>query len=240
VKRLLALLALFAAQQPASQPSRPVLVFAAASLTAPFEALKKAHPELSIELQLAGTPQLVAQIQQGAQADVLASADEPNMKKVVDSGLAAEAPRVFARNELAIVVEAGNPQKIAGLADLARAGLRVALCAPEVPAGRYAREALAKADAKISPVSEEPNVKALVAKVALGEIDAGVVYATDVTSAKGKVAGVAIPAEHNVRASYPVARLRDGKNPEGAKRFVDLLLSDEGTKLLESHGFLRP
>ncbi|HKE02363.1 MAG TPA: molybdate ABC transporter substrate-binding protein [Planctomycetota bacterium] len=235
--RSLLLLLLLVAARPT--PAR-VLVFAAASLAGPFEEIKKGHADLGIDFQFAGTPQLVAQIQQGAPADVLASADEPNMKKVVDGGLAAEAPRVFARNELQIVVEPKNPKKIASLADLARADLRVALCAAEVPAGRYAREALAKAGVKVSPVSEEPNVKALVSKVALGEIDAGIVYVTDVKAAKDKVAGVAIPPEQNVRATYPIARMRDAKNADGAKAFVELVLSEEGRKILESYGFQRP
>lgn len=233
---------------PASAPavSGRVLVFAAASLHSAFEAAKlrfeAAHPRVKVDLSFAGTPQLVQQIAQGAPADLLASADDANAKRVADAGHAGGPPRVFARNVLRIVVEAGNPRRVAGLADLARADLKVALCAPNVPAGAYSREALAKAGVNVSPVSEEASVKAIVAKVALGEIDAGIVYATDVPDslAGARVAGVAIPDAHNVVATYPLVPLKTGRNPAAARAFADFLASPEGLRLLESFGFRAP
>src|SRR5262249_17502474 len=137
------------------------------------------HPGVQIELDLAGTPQLVAQVREGAAVDVFASADLRNMQQLIDAGQTAAAPQVFAKNRLTIVTGAGNPKGIKSLADLANKNLRVVLCGAEVPAGRYAREALGKAKVAVQPVSDEPSVKAVVSKVQLGEADAGIVYVTD-------------------------------------------------------------
>ena len=238
-----ALLALAPAARPQTKPA-PVVVFAAASLAAPFEAIRAlvaaGTPGLAIEIQLASSSQLVAQLREGARADVFASADEPTMAKVVDAGWNAEPPRVFARNELRIAVERGNPKRVRGLGDLGRSDLRVALGAPEVPIGRYARDALAKAGVVVKPVSEELHVKALASKVALGEIDAAIVYATDVRAAARALEGVAIPPGQNVAARYPIARLRGGRSEAGAKSFVEAVLSAKGKSLLAEHGFLPP
>ncbi len=220
----------------------PVMVFAAASLTAPFEALaaefEKAHPGTEVDLHFAGTPQLVLQLREGAPADVFASADEPNMAKVVADGITSGTPRHFVRNRLAIVVKHGNPLGIVGLADLARPGSNVALCGPDVPAGRYARLALAKAGVVVQSVSDEPSVKALVSKVQLGELDAGIVYATDCRTAG--VAAVPIDAAWQVFADYPIAALRTGRNRSGGDAFVQFVLSPVGRRILESFGFLLP
>jgi molybdate transport system substrate-binding protein len=229
----------------AAEPSAsPILVFAAASLSAAFESMKEpfqvAHPATRLEINFAGTPQLVAQVEEGAPADVFAPADEPSMKRLIDGGFTAGPARTFARNRLEIVVEAGNPRKLAGLADLSRPQLKVALCAPAVPAGSYAREALGKADVAVSPASEEPNVKAIVSKVGLGEIDAGIVYATDVKAGGARVSGVAIPEAQNVDAAYPIAALQGGKNPSGGRAFADFVVSREGQRVLAAHGFRGP
>lgn len=220
----------------------PIRVFAAASLTASFQAIAAAyeqqHPGQKVELHFAGSPQLVLQLREGATADVFASADPPNMQKVVDGQLTAAAPVEFARNELAIVVAAGNPKQVQGLADLARADLKVALCAPDVPAGKYARQVLAAQKLTVASVSDEPSVKAVVGKVKLGEIDAGVVYATD-CKVDGVVA-VAVPAAQNVVASYPIAALARGANRAGGEAFVAFVRSDAGRALLRQHGFVLP
>jgi len=219
-------------------------VFAAASLTAAFEDLAKAFEASSsghqVELHFAGTPQLVVQLQEGAPVDVFASADEPNMQKVVATGKTAAEPRIFARNRLTIVTAPGNPKRIKGLADLGRAGLRAVLCGPEVPAGHYARDALGLAGVTVTSVSDEPNVKAVVSKVQLGEVDAGIVYVTDAKAAGAAVGAVAIPDEHNVVAEYPVAAMTAGHGRAAGEAFVTFLFSAKGQRILESYGFQRP
>lgn len=221
----------------------PATVFAAASLTAPFEALvrefERRHPGREIELHCAGTPQLVLQMREGAPVDVFASADGASMQRVVDLGLAAAPPAVLATNRLAIVTAEGNPHGIAGLADLARGELRVLLCGPEVPAGRYAREALARASVEPRTLSDEPSVKSVVSKVALGEVDAGIVYVTDVATDAG-VDAVPIPDAQNVVATYPIAVLTAGSDRATGEAFVAFALSPDGQAILRSSGFGAP
>ncbi|MEO6597025.1 MAG: molybdate ABC transporter substrate-binding protein [Planctomycetota bacterium] len=220
----------------------PVCVFAAASLAAPFEALalafEQAEPGPKLALNFLGTPQLVMQIREGAAVDVFASADEVNMQRVAALGTAVGSARTFARNRLAIAVREGNPLRIAQLADLATMRGKVALCGPDVPAGRYAREALAKAGVVVQSQSDEPSVRALVRKVQLGELDAGIVYATDV-GAKG-LSGVAIAAEHDVVTSYPICVLGAGQHRQRGLAFVQFVLSPAGQRMLADFGFLPP
>lgn len=241
---LLPLSLLFGACREASTAGRPAILFAAASLTKPFQelaaAFERSHPGQRVELHFAGTPQLVVQLQAGAPADLLASADLTNMQRVVDLGRTASPPVPFARNRLTIVTAAANPHAIRSLADLARPELRVLLCGPEVPAGRYAREALAKAGITLQSRSDEPSVKAVVSKIRLGEADAGIVYVTDATAAGPDVAAVLIPDEHNVVASYPVALLHGGHAPQVAAAFLAFLRADEGQRILQASGFQRP
>jgi len=219
-----------------------ITAFAAASLTAPFQALaaafEQAHPDAHVQLNFAGSATLVQQIQDGAPADVFASADEASMQKVVDQKAVAGTPTVFTRNVLEIAVAPGNPKHVAGLGDLAKPGLIVALCGPTVPCGRYAAEAISKADAKMPAASQEPDVKAVLTKVSLGEADAGVVYVTDVKAAAGKVQGVPIPAPGNVEARYPIAALAHAPNASGAAAFVAFVLSADGQRTLATFGFL--
>lgn len=228
---------------PAASPANaPIRVFAAASLTAPFEAIGRAYeqqfPGSKIELHFAGTPQLVLQIREGAEVDVFAAADPANMQKVAELGKTTAPPAEFAKNLLAIVVKDGNPHGIRGLPDLARSGLKVALCGPEVPAGKYARQTLHKAAITVQSVSDEPSVKALVGKVQLGELDAGIVYTTD-TRARG-VAAVPIAAAQNLVASYPMAVLTTGRNRAGGEQFATFVRGDAGRALLAEHGFVLP
>ncbi len=221
-----------------------VSVFGAASLTAAFKAAGAAyeasHPGAKVALNFAGSPTLVQQIREGAPADVFASADEANMQKLVDAGLVAGAPQIFAQNLLQIVVGKGNPKHIAGLADLAKPGLIVVLCGETVPAGRYALAAFEKAGVTPPAGSRELDVKAVVTKVALGEADAGIVYVTDVRAAGATVEGVGLPTAQNVAARYPIAALRDAKHPESARAFIDFVLSEPGKKILGDFGFLSP
>ncbi|HYT27065.1 MAG TPA: molybdate ABC transporter substrate-binding protein [Actinomycetota bacterium] len=225
----------------ASRPSTEIKVFAAASLTAAFGKLGQqftaAHPETRVTFSFAGSQALATQIEQGAPADVFAPADTGNMTRV--AGLVAT-PQSFASNLLGIVVAAGNPKGVRGLADLAREDLKVVLAAPEVPAGRYARQALDARHVTVRPVSLEDNVKAVVGKVSLGEADAGIVYVTDVAAAGGKVEGVDIPREQNVPATYPIAVVKAGKHQQQAQGFVDLVRSPAGQQVLKSYGFLPP
>jgi molybdate transport system substrate-binding protein len=218
-----------------------IKVFAAASLTAAFtkigEDFTAANGGTKVTFNFAGSQALATQIQQGAPADVFASADIPNMDKVKDLvGI----PQNFASNQLQIVVEKGNPKGVKGLEDLANPDLKVVLAAPEVPAGRYAAEALGKADVTVKPVSQEDNVKAVVNKVALGEADAGIVYVTDVTAGGDRVEGVDIPEDLNVLATYPIATVKASKAQDKAQAFMDLVLSDQGQQVLKQYGFLPP
>jgi molybdate transport system substrate-binding protein len=192
-----------------------------------------------VKLSFGGSSALVAQIQQGAIGDVFASADQPNMQKLVDAALVAGSPTIFAHNRLEIVVAAGNPQHIAGLSDLTRSGLVVVLCAPVVPCGHYAAQALQIAGVTVKPASQETDVKFVVSKVALGEADAGIVYVTDVKAAGAAVQGVEIPLGQNVVADYPVVVLKDSQNGPLAKAFIAYLLG-AGRQTMTHYGFTGP
>ena len=217
-------------------------VFAAASLTASFNAIgtafQAAHPGVTIKFNFGGTPTLVTQIEQGASADVLASADTTNMDKLKTDGFTAGTPQVFAHNKLEIVVAAGNPKGITGLADLSKPGVIYITEAPTVPAGKYALQILANANVKVTPKSLETDVKSVVSKIELGEADAGIVYVTDVTAAGNKVAGVPIPDSVNVIATYPIVAVKGTKNADIANAFIAYVLSADGQATLQSFGFL--
>jgi molybdate transport system substrate-binding protein len=218
-----------------------IKVFAAASLTAAFtelgEQFTAANGGTKVTFNFAGSQALATQIQQGAPADVFASADLTSMDKVKDL---AGMPQSLASNLLQIVVEKGNPKGVKGLGDLAWSDLKVVLAAPEVPAGRYAAEVLSKAGVDVTPVSQEDNVKAVVTKVSLGEADAGIVYVTDVAAGGDKVEGVEIPEDQNLLATYPIATVKASKAQEQAEAFMDLVLSAEGQQVLNRYGFLPP
>jgi molybdate transport system substrate-binding protein len=202
--------------------------------------MEASYPQLQVRFTYAGSQAQVTQIEEGAPADVFASADQGNMLKVVQAGLAAEQPRVIARNRLQVVVQFGNPRHIKTLADLAQPALKVDLCAPGVPCGTYAAGALKKAGVKVTPVSEEENVKAVVTKVALGEADAGIVYATDIKAGAARVQGVEIPDDQNVIATYSVVRLKAGHNRTAANAFTGFVSSPQGQRTLAEFGFLGP
>jgi molybdate transport system substrate-binding protein len=222
-----------------SGSANEIKVFAAASLTAAFTELGQQYTSANggtkVTFNFAGSQALATQIQQAAPADVFASADLTNMDKVKDL---VGTPQNFASNLLQIVVEKGNPKGVKTLDDLANPDLKVVLAAPDVPAGKYAAEALNTAKVTVKPVSEEDNVKAVVTKVSLGEADAGIVYVTDVTAGGDKVEGVDIPKDQNVTATYPIATVEAGKDK--AQAFMDLVLSDQGQQVLKQYGFLPP
>lgn len=221
-----------------------VVVFAAASLTDAFtelgEAFTAAHSGTPVVLSFAASSRVVTQIIEGAPADVLASADPLTMERLTDAGGAAGPPEVFATNRLEIVVAPGNPFGISGVDDLANEALVLVVCAPQAPCGRYAAQVFEKAGIDPTPDSFEENPRAVLTKVIIGEVDAGLVYATDVRSAGDRVAGVAIPAELNVDAEYPIVVTAEAPNPGGAAAFVGFVLSEAGQQILADHGFGSP
>ncbi len=217
---------------------RSVRVFAAASLTDAFveiaSAFEAEHPDIDVELNLAGSSALRVQILEGAPADVFAAANEPAMTALVDAGEIDGAPVVFALNQLTIATPADNPGGVTELADLARPELRVGLCAVGVPCGDLARDVLDRAGVVASVDTDEPNVRALAAKIADGELDAGLVYATDVVAVEG-LASWRIEKQTNIVAPYPIATLADA-GPD-ADAFVAFVLSPDGRRILTAHGF---
>lgn len=225
----------------AQQTERPQLtVFAAASLTASFtelaEEFSSAHPDVDVApLLFDGSSTLGTQLNEGAPADVFASADLANMAKV--TALVDGTPEVFATNILQIAVAPGNPREISGLADLARSDLQVVLCAPEVPCGTASHQLLDLGGVSVVPVSEELNVKAVLTKVQAGEADAGLVYVTDVAAAGGAVDGVNVVGAERAANEYPIAALRQSQNPAVAQAFIDFVLSARGQQILAEHGF---
>jgi len=229
VKRaLLALLLVAACSANASGKDQRVTVFAAASLTKAFTdeaaAYERAHPGSDVVLSFAGSQSLVAQVQQGAPADVLATADEATMARV--GGELRRSPEVFTHNQLAIVTAPGNPLHLAALRDLTRTGLRVVVAAPTVPVGKAAAKALDAAGVTVHPVSLEDAVTGVVGKVRLGEADAGIAYVTDLGDG---VDGVAVPGTTTSLAIGPLTA-------EG-EAFVAFVLSPEGQRVLRRHGF---
>lgn len=223
--------------------SGELLVFAAASLTDVFGALSEAfvaeHPDSEVVRNHAGSQTLANQIDQGAPADVFASADLVQMDAVAAAGHLAAEPEVFTTNALEIAVEVGNPLGISGLSDLADPELVLVLPAEEVPAGRYGRQALEAAGVQASPSSLERDVRAARSKVELGEADAAIVFASDIV-ATDAADGVEIPAAQNVSARYPIAVLAGAPNPEAAAAFVAFVRSDAGQDILASYGFVSP
>ncbi|HEV8549262.1 MAG TPA: molybdate ABC transporter substrate-binding protein [Polyangiaceae bacterium] len=233
----------------AAPERREVVVFAAASLREAFDELGKelerTHPEAHVVMSFAGSQTLRAQIEHGAPADVFASADQRHM-----TALAAEhhveAPRVFAANELVVVVATAKSEALRELRALPDAE-RIVLGAPEVPVGEYTRQMLDKAGRDFGSdfrnrveahvVSREPDVRQVLAKVKLGEADAGVVYRTDALTAKDAVRVVDIPGDYNVVVEYPVALTAHARAPELGRAFVELLVSPEGARVLRAKGF---
>ncbi len=225
-------------------PTGTVTVLAAASLTESFTRLGKdfeaAHPGTTVTFSFAGSAQLAAQITAGAPADVFAAAGPAPMATVVKAGDTAAPPQIFVRNQLVIAVPKGNPTGLRGLADLSRPGLKVALCAEQVPCGAAARKALDASGAKLTPVTLEQDVRAALSKVKLGEVDAALVYLTDVRAAAAQVDGVEFPESAGAVNDYPIAALKDAPNAAGANAFVAYVLSGPAAAVLTAAGFSKP
>ncbi|WP_183407802.1 molybdate ABC transporter substrate-binding protein [Nocardioides marmoriginsengisoli] len=227
-----------------STKEKTLTVFAAASLTGTFTELGKKfeadHPGVKVTFNFAGSSDLVSQITEGAPADVFASADTKNMDKLAAADLDGQEPENFASNTLEIVTPPGNPEKIATFADLARKGVDLVICAPEVPCGSAARTVASSAGVTLKPVSEEQSVKDVLAKVAAGEAEAGLVYVTDVKAAGDTVDGIVFPESSSAVNLYPITTVKDSKNADLAAAFVQLVLGSVGQGVLSAAGFARP
>ena len=242
------------------------MVFAAASLSNLFPqvatAFQKQHPGVSVKFNFAGSQRLRTQLEHGARADVFASADQDQMELAMESGLLSGEPVPFASNRMVVIVPQGDRLEdpatrttVRSLEDLANPGVKLVVALPAVPAGKYALEAIQRlGDAdngfpsdysqrvRANVVSQEPNVRGVVQKVVLNEVDAGVVYQTDamVEHVASKVAAIQIPDWANPSASYPIGVLRDAAEPDLAGAFVEFLQSPEGQLILSGHGFGAP
>jgi molybdate transport system substrate-binding protein len=234
--------------------ARKLTVFAAASLTDAFneigEQFKQHNPGVTLEFNFAGSQQLRTQLEQGAVADVFASANTKEMNTAIQSGLVVSGTqKTFVRNRLAVIVPQDNPGGITELKDLAKPGLKIVLAAVGVPVGGYSLTALDKMNADFgatfsqtvlsSVVSYEDNVKQVVAKVQLGEADAGIAYTSDVTpQVADKLIKLDIPDKYNVLATYPIAVLKSAPQADLAARFVDYMLAADGQVILQKWGFI--
>ena len=216
-----------------------ITVLAAASLTEAFTAAADAVPQVRPRFSFAGSQQLTTQLLQGAAGDVVATADEASMQRLVDAGLV-DPPVTFARTTLVIAVRPGNPRGVTGLADLARPGLLVVLADPTVPAGRYARQVLERASVQVRPRSLELDVKAALGKVTAGEADAAVVYATDVRASGGRAEAVAFPeaAEPTASVGYRIAVVRATRHRAAAEAFVASATTGAVGEALRAAGFV--
>ena len=221
-----------------------ITVLAAASLTESFHRIGKdfqaAHPGTTVTFSFAGSSQLAQQITAGAPADVFASAGPATMRTVTGAGDNTGTPAVFVRNQLVIAVPKGNPKGLRTLADLTGPGLKVALCAKQVPCGAAAHTALDAAALRLTPVTEEQDVKSALSKVRLGEVDAALVYRTDARSAAGDVDGIEFPESARAINDYPIVALRNAPNPAGAAAFVAFVQTPAELAVLSDAGFQRP
>lgn len=232
-------------QAPAAQElSGSLNVYAAASLKQTFTELaaqfESAHPAVSVSLSFDGSSTLVTQIKEGAPADVFASADQANMTKLRDAQLVAGDAENFATNTLTLVVPANNPANIQSFADAAKPGVKLVICAPQVPCGAASQADAKSAGLTLSPVSEELNVTSVLGKVTSGEADAGLVYVTDATTAAEKVRSIPLGLSKPTVNSYPIAVVKDSKAPDAAQAFMALVTGSQGQTVLKQAGFGAP
>ena len=233
-----------AAQSGSSTAAGTVTVFAASSLKATFTKIasefEAANPGTKVTLNFAGSSDLATQISQGAPADVFASADTKNMDKLSDAKLIDGAASNFATNVLEIAVPPANPASIRSFADLAKPGVKVVVCAPQVPCGSATEKVEQATGTTLKPVSEESSVTDVLGKVTSGEADAGLVYVTDVRNAAGKVKGIMFSESDQAVNTYPIATVGSSKNKELAKAFITMVTGSEGRKVLSDAGFGTP
>jgi molybdate transport system substrate-binding protein len=224
--------------------SGTVVVFAASSLMATFTTLatnfEQAHPGVKIVPSYGGSDTLAAQITQGAPVDVFAAASTATMGTVTSAGDGVGTPQVFAKNELEIAVAPGNPDNIASLADVTKSGVKLAICAATVPCGAAAAKAFAAAKLTPHPVTLEQADSSVLTKLELGEVDAGIVYQTDVKSAGSKVLGVNFPEAASAINTYPIVVVKTGKNQVAGQEFLNYVVSPAGQQILQAAGFQQP
>jgi molybdate transport system substrate-binding protein len=228
---------------PVTSITGTVTVLAAASLKEAFTTLatqfESDHPGSHVKLNFGASSDLAEQINQGAPADVFASASPKNMQQVITAGGASTSTN-FAKNVMEVAVPPSNPANVTSVTDLAKSSVKVALCEFQVPCGTVAAEVFKNANITVKPVTLEPDVKSTLSKVELNEVDAGMVYVTDVRAAGSKVKGIVIPDNLNASTEYPIAALTKAPHPAGAQAFVDLVLSPAGQSVLTADGFQKP
>ncbi|HZC62581.1 MAG TPA: molybdate ABC transporter substrate-binding protein [Streptosporangiaceae bacterium] len=232
-----------ASSSPSAASTGTITVFAAASLMGTFTQLgtqfEAAHPGDTVKFSFGPSSGLSTQITSGAPADVFASAAPANMNTVVSAGDAAN-PQDFAKNTMEVATPPNNPGKVDSVTDLAKKSVKVALCQPQVPCGVVAAEVFKNASIKVKPVTLQPDVKSVLTQVETGNVDAGMVYVTDVMAAGAKVKGVSIPASDNASTLYPIATISDSKHKSIAQAFVAYVLSPAGQQVLTAAGFQKP
>jgi len=228
----------------AAAASQTLTVFAAASLKSTFTTMgqrfEASHAGTTVTFNFAGSSDLVTQLQQGAPADVFASADTTNMDKATEDDLVVGAPVIFAANTLAIAVPPDNPAEVMSFQDLTKPTVRLVVCAPAVPCGSATKKIATATGVSLQPVSEESAVTDVLNKVQTGEADAGLVYVTDVKSAGDKVRGISFPEAQQAENHYPIARLTSSDNSELAAEFTELVTGPEGQQVLADAGFAIP
>jgi molybdate transport system substrate-binding protein len=219
-------------------------VLAASSLTEAFTTLEAQyesdHPAVDVVFSFDSSATLAQQVTQGAPADVIATADEDTMETVTDSGDAADTPKIFATNTMVIVAPPDNPAGVQDVSDLADPGVKVSLCDETAPCGNTAKEVLALDHVAVTPVSFEPDVKSVLTKVTLGEVDAGIVYASDAKTAGQDVSTVPLKNADQVINNYPIVVIKDAPQPSAAQDWIDLVRSSAGQKVLAADGFGPP
>lgn len=232
------------AMESAGDGDQTLTVFAAASLRGTFTELGQRfetdHPGTEVTFGFGGSADLVTQLQQGAPADVFASADTTNMDRAARDDLVAGAPVIFATNALEIAVPPDNPTQVTSFADLAKPEVRLVVCAPQVPCGSATERVAQATGVELHPVSEENSVTDVLNKVTSGEADAGVVYTTDVQAAGPRITGIAFPESDSAVNAYPIAVLSDSDSAALAQQFVELVTGEEGRQVLRVAGFGEP
>lgn len=230
-----------AAGSTAPAAPKTLTVLAAASLTETFNAMKAQfetdNPGVTVRISYGGSSDLASQIVNGAPVDVFAAASDATMKTVTDKSLTAAAPTIFATNVLQIATQPGNPKGIASFADLAKPDLKVVVCAPQVPCGAAEQKIETATGVKLTPVSQETDVKSVLGKVSSGNADAGLVYVTDVTAAKGSVQGVTFPEAQQAVTNYPIAVIKNAPQADLAQKWIDMVTGEFGQKTLNAAGF---
>ena len=221
-----------------------ITVFAAASLQGSFtqigQQFERAHPGARVTFSFGPSSGLATQIINGAPASVFASAAPANMTQVVKAGQTLNSPSNFAKNKMEVAVPPGNPAGVTSVTNLSKSAVKVALCQPQVPCGVVARDVFKNAGISVKPVTLQPDVKSVLTQVELGNVDAGMVYVTDVKAAGTKVKGVAVPSGDNASTLYPIATLKGASDKTVANEFVAYVMGPQGQHVLAQDGFEKP